>query len=145
METVTTRDDMKINYWAVILAVVVTFIASAAWYIIFSTQYFELRGINPNDAAATAMPAWQVIVLLVRHLLVTLVIAQLVARLGVNDWKSGLKLGLLLWIGFPVVLLAGAVANDNVPLALAAIHAGDWLIKLLLITTILAVWRRKQS
>ncbi len=63
----------KLNYWAVIIAVIVTFVASAVWYIVFSHQYFELRGINPNDAAATAMPAWQVLVVLARHLVVALV------------------------------------------------------------------------
>ena len=132
----------RVNYWAVIVAVVVTFVASAVWYIVFSRQYFELRGINPNDADATAMPPWQILVLLVRHLVLALVLAYLIIRLGIVGWKSALQLGFLLWIGFPAVLLAGAVANDNVPLMLAAIHAGDWLVKLLVMAVILGVWRR---
>ena len=56
-----------INFLAVVVAALAAFVVSAAWYIVFSHQYFELRGINPNDAAATAMPAWQVLVVLARH------------------------------------------------------------------------------
>lgn len=135
----------KLNYWAVIIAVIVTFVASTVWYTVFSHQYFELRGINPNNAAATAMPAWQVLVVLARHLVVALVIAYLIIRLRIVGLKSALSLGLLLWVGFPVVLLVGSVANDKVPLALAAIHGGDWLIKLLLMTVILVVWPGKKE
>ena len=135
----------RTNYWAVIVAVIATSVASAVWYTVFSHQYFELRGIDPNDTVATAMPAWQVPALLVRHLLVALVLSHLVVRLGIADWKNALQLGFLLWLGFPVVLLAGAVINDNVPWMLAAIHGGDWLVKLLLITVILGVWRRKNN
>ncbi len=31
---------------------------------------------------------------------------------------------------------------ENVPVKLAAIHAGDWLLKTVLITVIVSVWRR---
>ena len=36
------------------------------------------------------------------------------------------------------VLLAGSVAHEKVPWRLAAIHAGDWLVKLVLITGVVA-------
>jgi hypothetical protein len=38
------------------------------------------------------------------------------------------------------MILLGSVVHENVPLSLAAIHAGDWLVKLLLMTLILGVW-----
>ena len=135
----------KINYLAVAIAAIAAFMASAVWYIVFSHQYFELRGINPNDTAATAMPAWQALTVLVRHLVIAFALAYFVARLGIVGWKSALQLGLLLWIGFPAVLLAGSVIHDNVPWMLAAIHAGDWLVKILLMTVILGVWLRSKT
>jgi hypothetical protein len=39
------------------------------------------------------------------------------------------------------LLLAGSVVHENVPSTLAAIHAGDWLAKLLIIPVIVSVWR----
>ena len=87
--------------------------------------------------------------LLTRHLktcsLVTLFTTYLIIRLRIVGLKSALSLGFLLWVGFPVVLLVGSVASDKVPLALAAIHGGDWLIKLLLMTVILVVWPSKKE
>jgi Protein of unknown function (DUF1761) len=53
---------------------------------------------------------------------------------------GAVRLGLALWIGFPVVLWTGAVTWERVPPKLAAIHAGDWLLKLLVIAAIVSVW-----
>jgi hypothetical protein len=39
------------------------------------------------------------------------------------------------------VLLIGSVIWENVPPALAAIHAGDWILKLLAIGLIVTLWR----
>jgi hypothetical protein len=35
----------------------------------------------------------------------------------------------------------GSMLWENVPLKMAAIHAGDWLVKLVLIAVIVGVWR----
>jgi hypothetical protein len=51
------------------------------------------------------------------------------------------RLGALIWV-FPAMILLGSVVHENVPLLLAAIHAGDWLVKLLLMSVILGVWRK---
>jgi hypothetical protein len=133
----------KIHFPAVLTAIVVTFIFSAIWYGALSTQYFELRGIDPHDQAATAMSGWQVLIILARHLVVTMVMAYAFVRMNVTGLFDGLKWGFLFWLGFPAVLLVGSIASDKVPLALASIHGGDWLLKLLVIGGILAVWRKK--
>lgn len=132
----------KINYWAILVTVIVTFITSAVWYAALSTQYFELLGVNPSDAGLSVE---QILVILGRHLVVTSVIAYLLVSLGVNTLKRGLWIGFLLWLAFPAVLLVGSVSSDNVPIMLAAIHAGDWLIKLLIIVTILVLWGKKKQ
>ena len=41
---------------------------------------------------------------------------------------------------FPLVLLAGSVYHEKVPGPLAALHGGDWLLKLLAVTVIVSVW-----
>jgi hypothetical protein len=48
------------------------------------------------------------------------------------------------WI-FPASILLGSVVHENVPLALAAIHAGDWLAKLVLKSVILGTRRKGAS
>lgn len=43
-------------------------------------------------------------------------------------------LALVLWAGFYGVQLAGAVIWDNMSAQLGAVHAGDWLVKLVIIS-----------
>jgi hypothetical protein len=47
----------------------------------------------------------------------------------------------VLWIGFPFVLWTGALIHENAPLKLAAIHAGDWLVKLLVVAATVSLWQ----
>ena len=52
-----------------------------------------------------------------------------------------MRLGALVWV-FPAMIPLCSVVHENVPLMLAAIHAGDWLVKLLLMAVIIGVWRK---
>ena len=117
---------------------VVAFVASAVWYIAFG----KLRA-SLSPAASTGRPRpTQMLLELVRNLVLAFVLACLVGYTSVTIAARAVSLGLLLWVGFPVILLSGSVIYENVPWKLAAIHAGDWLIKLLLMTVIIAVWHR---
>ena len=87
------------------------------------------------------MPAGKLVIELIRCLVLAFVVAHLVLALGITSWFIAAHLGLLLWIAFPVVLLTGSVIWENVPVKVAAIHAGDWLVKLLVISIIVTVWR----
>jgi hypothetical protein len=80
---------------------------------------------------------------LVRTFVLAYVIARLILHLNVADWEGATGLGIWLWIGFPVILLTGSVLWQNVPWQLAAIHAGDWLIKLRLIPVGVALWPKR--
>jgi hypothetical protein len=46
-----------------------------------------------------------------------------------------------LWIVFPVMVLVGSVMLDHVPWRLGVIHAGDWFLKLVLVTALLDLRR----
>src|SRR5215207_4567441 len=59
---------------------------------------------------------------------------------GRFDWKGAVRLGALVWV-FPAMIPLYSVVHENMPLMLAAIHAGEWLVKLLLMAVIIGVWR----
>ena len=133
----------RINFLALIVAAVVAFIASSLWYspALFGHQFAELSGI-----AANAKPnAGKAVFELIRTFILAFIVARLVLRLNITDWKGGIGLGIWLWFGFPVILLTGSILWQNVPWQLAAIHAGDWLIKLILIPAIVAVWPSRKA
>jgi hypothetical protein len=50
----------SVNRWAVPAAVLITLLASFIWYAVFGRAYIELRGVDPDDTAATAMHPWPV-------------------------------------------------------------------------------------
>ena len=134
---------VHVNYWAVLVAAVAVFVLGWLWYgpLLFFKPWMRLRGMDPAAAMAGAkMPAGKLLIELVRCLVLAYVIARFMALLGVSGWMGAVHLGLFLWIGFPVILLTGSVLWENVPWKVAAIHAGDWLVKLLVIPIIVSLW-----
>lgn len=129
----------EINLVAVAVAAVAVWIVSTGYYIGFTKQMAALHPAyaDPSDVRP---PPWKIVVELIRNLIVATVVAWLAQRLDVTDWADGVALGVTLWIGFPIVLWTGAVMWEKVPPKLAAIHAGDWLLKLLVISFVVSVW-----
>ena len=78
---------------------------------------------------------------LLRCLVLSGAVAGLAVQAGVDEWTGGLLLGLALWVGFPLVLWTGALIHEDTPFKLAAIHGGDWLVKLLVVGVIVSAWR----
>jgi hypothetical protein len=97
--------------------------------------------MDPVAAMAGAkMPGGKLLIELARCLVLAYVIARFMTLLGVSNWMGAVHFGFSLWIGFPLILLTGSVLWENVPWKVAAIHAGDWLVKLVVIPIIVAVW-----
>jgi hypothetical protein len=122
----------SISFLAVAAAVVAAFIVSMVWYGAFAGPL----GMEDDGRP----PLWKIAVELTRSLTVALVAGWLASRLGVASLAGALGLGLALWIGFPAVLFSGAVLWEGVPWRRAALHAGDWLVKLLVVAVIVGLW-----
>ena len=128
----------ELDWISIVVAAVAAFLVSTVYYIVFAARMVDLRG---GDAGADGgMQPWKVGVQAIRDLVLATVVAALVALIGVTDVAGALALAAALWIGFPVVLLVGSVIWENVSPALAAIHAGDWLVKLLIVTMVVTLW-----
>jgi hypothetical protein len=122
----------------VLVAAVVSLMLSGTYYSVLGDRLARVGSVT----ASGARPAgWIIVAELMRSLVIAIVTSGLASRTGAGDWPGGLMLGLALWIGFPVVLWTGAMLHERTPWRLAAIHAGDWLIKLTVIGVIVAVWR----
>lgn len=134
---------LGINYWAVVVAAIAAFVASSVWYMVFGKALMEVLGTDPSvKVDIRKVPAWKKVAEFVRGFIVAYVLARFVVLLGVAGWIGAVQLGAWLWIGFPFMILTGAILWDNRPWKFAAIHSGDWLMKLLLMTVILSLWRK---
>ncbi len=131
----------RVSFVALGVVTLVVFVASSIWYspLLFGRQFLELSGSTASAHPGPVRPVFEFL----RTFVLAFVIAHLVRRLHVADWKEAVGLGLWLWIGFPVILLTGSILWQNIPWQLAAIHSGDWLIKLILIPVGIAVWPKR--
>ncbi len=133
-----------VNYIAVLVATIVVFVLGWLWYspLLFYKPLMRARGMDPAVAMAGAkMPTGKLVIELVRCFVLAYIVAHFVAALGITNWLGAVHFGVFLWIGFPVILLLGSILWENTPVKVAAIHAGDWLVKLLVIPIIVTVWQ----
>lgn len=97
----------------------------------------QWRGATPPESPEP----WKLLGFFGSGLVVALAVAILVDLADVDGWLDSLGLGVLLWVGFCATQWVGSILGEQVPLRLAAIHAGDWLAHLLIIAVVVGVWR----
>lgn len=111
--------------------------ATGAAFLISAVYYSAV------PAAAESPPqrpmAALMLVELARSLAVAALVAGLLSAADRSGPGAGALLGLSLWI-LPVLLLAGSVFHEGVPMSRAAVHAIDWLIKLVAIGAIVGLF-----
>src|SRR5260370_7605949 len=111
---------LGINYWAVGVAAIAAFVASAAWYIVVGKEL-------PKVSAAFAKgmqkrQPWKMLVVIVQSLVLSLVLAYFLGLIGKVDWVCALRVGVLLWIGLAPMQWVGSLVSQNVPLKISPIH-----------------------
>ncbi|HET9386991.1 MAG TPA: DUF1761 domain-containing protein, partial [Gemmatimonadales bacterium] len=126
----------------VLVSAVLAFVIGGLWYspLLFGKASATLRGLDPNSATSMALPVGGIVGEFVRWLVMTLILARFMARLGVADVTGALTFGAWMWV-VVYTALAGSVLHEGYPWRLYAIHAGDGLAKIMLITTILCLWK----
>jgi hypothetical protein len=121
---------VRINYWAVVVAAVAAFVMSSVYYSPFGVGNVW-HAVDPSSTAGSTPSVGKVSSEIVRTLVITYVLARLIALLGVgSDWTGAVRLAIWLWFGFSAMMWVGAI------------HSGDWLLKTLLMAVILGVWRK---
>ncbi len=130
---------LGINFLAVVVAALAAFVASAVWYIVFGKELAKVSAAFA-EGLQKRQP-WKLLGVFMTSLILALVLAYFLGLIGKVDWLGALRVGVLLWIGLSAMQWVGSIMWEKVPLKMAAIHAGDWLVKLVLIAVIVDVWR----
>jgi len=125
-----------VNYLAVVVAALAAFVATFVWYEIFGKELAKVsRAIAEQKPAA-----WKFVVAIMQNLVLATAVAYIIERTGAEGWLDAAWIGVVLWIGLSAVQWVGSMLWENVPLKMALIHGGDWLMKLVLISVIVGVW-----
>ena len=134
----------EINYWAVLVSGVATFMLGGLWYTaLFGNLRTELLGYSAEQIkqAEQAVPV-TFSVLIVCYIVIAFVMAAMFSGWGIETAAQGVLLGLLLWLGFSVALgLTGQVTSFR-PLGVFLIDAGYQLVFLVMTGAILGAWQK---
>jgi hypothetical protein len=115
----------------IVVAAVVAFVASSLYYAAVTPLERRVLGGAAPDRGRPG--PGKVVAELVRTAVVAAAFAWLARRADLADLPGALGLAAVLWAGFPLVLLTGSVLWERVAPVTAAVHAGDWLLKLALV------------
>jgi len=126
----------EINFFAVLAAAFAAFVASLIWYFIFGKALAK-----SSIAFAEQKPeAWKMFVVVAQSLVLATVLAYIIGRTRADTLLGAVWVAVVLWIGLSAVQWLGSILWEKVPIKVAAIHAGDWLTKLVLIAAIVGIW-----
>ncbi|HEY1094725.1 MAG TPA: DUF1761 family protein [Glycomyces sp.] len=114
---------------AIAAATVASFAFSAALYASPPVAALVRRHSTPRPGVPVAV---QMGAVLARSLVAAFLILGLMQVAGWEGAGAGALLGLALG-ALPAAILSGAIVHEGVPVALAAVHALDWVVKLTVI------------
>ena len=113
---------LGVNLWAVLVSAVATMIVGFLWYspALFANPWMKLMGYDPNDKEKItemqkgAGPSY--FMSLVASILAAFVLGKLIAVSGFSNAVDGLKIGLVVWLGFvTTVQFTNALFSRRVP------------------------------
>ncbi len=119
------------------VAAVAAFVLSSVYYV--AVTPLERRVLGDAALDRGRPQAWKVLAELLRTAVVAGAFAWIASRAGQESLPGSLGLAAVLWAGFPLVLLTGSVTWERVPPVTAALHAGDWLLKLVLLGVVIGL------
>lgn len=135
---------VHINYLAVVVAAVAGFAIGGLWYspLLFAKQWVKAHGLTEEQVKERQKGAGKAYALaIVCQLLIALAIAVLIGYLHLVMCVQGLKLALLIWAGFAFPLGLMATMFTDKKITVFCIDTGYQLVYLLLMGSIITVWR----
>lgn len=132
---------LHFNHWALLVSALILWLLGAAWYspVLFAKPWMALLGIDKNKTnSKTMIPG--MVASFIGDLILSLVLAHVLGWAGVSTLGWGVFIGVLMWLGFFVAPALPQGIYENRPFKLFAINEGYWLVGLIVVGGLLAVW-----
>lgn len=140
--------EVSVNYLAVLVAAMASMVVGFVWYgFLFRKKWMELMGhTSEGGGHITSMSVnkaytIQFVASLVMAYVLSHVITFASAYMEAGGLQAGLSSGFWMWLGFIAPVSLGVVLWENKPWKLWFINASHYLVMLLVMGAILAVWR----
>lgn len=136
---------ITINYWAVIVAAIVQIALGMLWYgPLFGKRWMMYMNITP-DPAKSGMSKKTYALMIIGSIVMAWVLAHAVIYASATLAMTGLILGILVgfmnWLGFIAPVLLASVLYEGRSWKLWWLNNGYYLVGLILMGSILALWR----
>ena len=135
---------MTVNYWAVGLAAVASFLFGALWYGLLGRHWLAALGKTDEELKASAGFMTPMVVTFIAEMVMAWVLAGVMAHLLKGGVAVGVRNGVLtaalLWVGFVATTLASNNAFQGQRRMLTVIDGGHWLGVMLIQGAIIAGW-----
>lgn len=129
---------MTVNYLAIFLSCIASFVFGAIWYGILSRPWMAAQGWTAADLAGPGgkpkMPVAPMVISFIAELVMAAVLAGVlahVAKSGITV-RAGLLTGFICWLGFVITTLVTNHAYGKARPMLTVIDGGHWLGVLLI-------------
>ena len=140
--------QVPVNYWAILLAAIANMVLGFVWYgPLFGKTWMKLSGINmekiDTQKTKTNMNIGYALAFIGSLLMAYVLEHSIVfagAYLDVSGLFAGMMGGFWSWLGFIAPVTLGSVLWEGKPWKLWILMNGYYLISLLLMGSILAVW-----
>ena len=142
--------SVEINYLAVLASGISNIIVGFLWYgPLFGKPWASMMGLNFDSPEAMKEMQKKAIPGYIGSFIGALVMAYVLSHsitfassyMNVSGYGAGLSSAFWMWLGFIAPVTVGVVFWDRKPWKLWFINGGYWLVTLLIMGVILAVWR----
>ena len=138
---------LGVNLLAVVVSAIATMVVGFLWYspALFATPWMKLMGYDPNDKEKiaemqkSAGPSY--FMSLIASVLAAFVLGKLIAVAGFSSAVGGLKIGLVVWLGFVTTVQFTNALFMRQKNRLYMINTGYQLVCYLVMGAILGAWR----
>ncbi|MGO9433571.1 MAG: DUF1761 domain-containing protein [Terracidiphilus sp.] len=131
-----------LNYLAIFVSAVILWLLGAVWYspALFAKPWMAIIGIKKEETKGSSMIAGM-IASFICDLVLAFILAHIVIWTQASTLGWGAVVGFIVWTGFIAAPNLPQGIYEGRPFKLFAINAGYWLVGLLIVGALLAVWR----
>ena len=135
---------VDINYWAILVSAVASFILGYLWYspLLFGKPWMKMMGFTHQSMEEAKKKGMVKLYLgnFIATLIMVYILSHFVDYAQAKTITDGLQLGLWVWLGFIATLLFGSLLWEGKPFKLFLINSGYRLVELLIVASILSAW-----
>ena len=137
--------QVTINFWAVLTSAIIAMVVGSVWYspILFGKKWVALiekethRTINELKKGTGVAYT----ITFIGGLIMAYILAHFLSYANAKTVQDGIQGGFWAWLGFVATTSIGGVLFTKKPFQLFLIDNAYWLLNLLIMGAILAIWK----